>query len=56
MSWIAMAVAVVVLGCLIAFLFGPTIKTFFGTDPEPSPKDAASVRNALMKRMPDAGQ
>jgi hypothetical protein len=55
-DWIAISVAVVVLGSLIAFLFGPTIKTFFGPDFEPSPKDAASVDNALMNRMPDAGQ
>ena len=55
MLWIAMSV-VFVLGCLIAFLLGPTIKTLFGPDFEPSPKDAASVRNALMNRMPDAGQ
>jgi hypothetical protein len=56
MLWIAMSVAIVVLGCLIAFLFGPTIKTFFGPDFEPSPKDPASVDNAVMNRMPDAGQ
>jgi hypothetical protein len=56
MVWIAVSVAVVVVGGLIAFLYGPTIRTFFGPDFEPSPKDAASVDNALMNRMPDAGQ
>jgi hypothetical protein len=56
MVWIAIPVAVAVLGSLIAFLLGPTIKTFFGPDFEPSPKDPASVDNAIMNRMPDAGQ
>jgi hypothetical protein len=55
MVWIAISVVLVVAG-LIAFLLGPTIRTFFGPDFEPSPKDEASVRNALMNRMPDAGQ
>jgi hypothetical protein len=56
MHWIAISVAVVLLGGLIAFLFGPTIKTLFGPDFQPSPKDDASVDNALLNRMPDAGQ
>ncbi len=30
MVWIVIPVAVLVIGGLIAFLFGPTIKTFFG--------------------------
>jgi hypothetical protein len=56
MLWIAISLVVVALACLIAFLLGPTIKTFFGPDFEPSPKDPASLDNARMNRMPDAGQ
>jgi hypothetical protein len=56
MLWIAISIAVVVFGCLGAFMLGPTIKTVFAPDFEPAPKDEASVRNALMNRMPDAGQ
>jgi len=56
MLWVVLLVAVLALGGMIAFLFAPTSKTFFGPDFEPSPKDPASVENALMNRMPDAGQ
>jgi hypothetical protein len=56
MLWIFIPVAVLVVGGGIAFLFGPTIKTFLGPDFEPSPKDAASVENAIMNRMVDGGQ
>jgi hypothetical protein len=56
MLWIVIPVAVLVVAGLIAFLLGPTIKTFLGPDFEPAPKDDASVENALMNRMPDAGQ
>jgi hypothetical protein len=56
MLWIVIPVVVLVLVGVIALLFGPTIKTFFGPDFEPAPKDDASVENALMNRMPDAGQ
>jgi len=56
MLWFVIPVVVLVIGGLIAFFLGPTIKTFFGPDFEPSPKDPASVENALMNRFPDAGQ
>jgi hypothetical protein len=56
MLWFVIPVAVLVVGGLITFLFGPTIKTFFGPDFEPSPKDPASVENAIMNRMVDGGQ
>jgi hypothetical protein len=56
MLWIAIAVVVLIVGGLIAFLLGPTIKTLFGPDYEPAPKDDASVRNAVMPRMVDGGQ
>jgi hypothetical protein len=56
MLWILVPGAVLVLGVVTAFLFGPTIKTFFGPDFEPAPKDDASVENATMTRMVDGGQ
>ena len=56
MLWFVIPAAVLVVGGVITFLFGPTIKTFFGPDFEPSPKDAASVENAIMNRMVDGGQ
>jgi hypothetical protein len=46
----------VLMGGVGAFLFGPTIKTFFRPDFEPAPKDTASVENAIMTRMVDGGQ
>jgi hypothetical protein len=55
MLWIVIPVAVLVLGGAVAFLFGPTITTFFGPDFEPTPKDDASVDNAIMSRMVDGG-
>ncbi len=45
-----------VVGGVIALLFGPTIKTLFGPNFEPAPKDDASVENAIMTRMVDSGQ
>ncbi|MBV9831616.1 MAG: hypothetical protein JOZ82_08450 [Marmoricola sp.] len=56
MVWIVIAVGVLVVTGLVAFLFGPTIKTLFGPDFEPAPKDPASVENATMPRMVDGGQ
>jgi hypothetical protein len=56
MLWIIVPLAVLVVGGTIAFLFGPTIRTFFGPDFEPAPKDAASVEKAVMTRMVDGGQ
>ena len=57
MLWIAIAVAVavVLVGGALAFLFGPTIKTFFGPDFVPAPKSDASVENATITRMVDGG-
>lgn len=56
MLWIVIPVVVLVVGGLIAFLLAPTIKTFFGPGFEPSPKDDASVENAIMNRMVSGGQ
>jgi len=56
MVWILVAVGVLAFASVFAFLFGPTIKTLFGPDFEPTPKDPASVENAVMNRMPDAGK
>jgi hypothetical protein len=47
MLWIVIPVAVLVAAGVIAFLFGPTIKTAFGPDFEPAPKDDASVEKAI---------
>jgi hypothetical protein len=55
MVWIVVAVAVLVVGGIIAFLLGPTIRTFFGPGFEPTAKDDASVENAVMPRMVDGG-
>jgi hypothetical protein len=38
MFWIVIVVVVLALGGVIAFLFAPTIKTFFGPDFEPAPR------------------
>jgi hypothetical protein len=56
MLWIVIAAVVLVLAGVIAFLFAPTIKTFFGPNFDPAPKDPASVENARMNRMVDGGQ
>ena len=56
MVWVVIPVLLLLLGGAVAFLLGPTIKTFFGPDFEPSPKDDASVENAIMNRMVDGGQ
>jgi hypothetical protein len=55
MVWIVILGGVLVVGGVIAFLFGPTIKSLFGPDFEPAPKDDASVQNAVMPRMVDGG-
>lgn len=55
MLWIVIPVAVLLLGGVIAFLFGPTIKTIFGPDFNPAPKDDASVENAIITRMVNGG-
>jgi hypothetical protein len=47
MLWIIIPVAVFAVGCVIAFLFGPTIRSLFGPDFEPASKDDASVENAI---------
>ena len=46
MLWIVVPAAVLVVAGAIAFLFGPTIKTFFGPDFEPAPSDEASSSEA----------
>jgi hypothetical protein len=55
MMWILIAVGVLMVGGIGAFLFAPTLKSFFGPDFEPAPKDPASVDNAIMTRMVDGG-
>lgn len=55
MMWILIAVGALVVGGLGAFLFAPTLKSLFGPDFEPAPKDPASVDNAVMTRMVDGG-
>jgi hypothetical protein len=44
--WVLVPVGVLVVAGVIAFLFGPTIKTLFGPDFEPAPRDDASVDEA----------
>jgi len=56
MVWVLVGAGVSLVGGLIAFLFGPTIKTFFGPDFEPAPKDSASVDHAIQTRMVSGGQ
>ena len=46
MVWVLVPVAALVVAGVIAFLFGPTIRTFFGPDFEPAPSDDASVSEA----------
>ncbi len=48
MLWIVVPVAVLVVAGAIAFLFGPTIRTFFGPDFEPAPSDAESAKDAAL--------
>ncbi len=55
MLWIVIPVAVLIVGGLIAYLFGPTIMTFFGPSFEPAAKDDASVANARLSGMVDSG-
>jgi hypothetical protein len=38
-----------------AWLLGPTLRTFLGPDFEPTPKDDASVEQAIQTRMIDGG-
>lgn len=56
MMWVLMIVGALVVVGLGAYLFAPTIKSLFGPDFEPAPKDEASVENAIMTRMVDGGQ
>jgi hypothetical protein len=46
-----------IVGVLAAgtWLLAPTLRTFFGPDFEPTPKDDASVENAIQTRMIDGG-
>jgi hypothetical protein len=55
MVWVLVVAGVVVLGGMAVFMFGPTVRTFFGPDFEPAPKDDASVENAIQTRMVDGG-
>jgi hypothetical protein len=58
MWWIvgAAAVAVLVIGGFGAWMLLPAVRSMFGPDFEPAPKDDASVENAIMTRMVDGGQ
>ncbi len=47
MVWVLAPVAVLVVALAIAFLFGPTIRTFFGPEFEPAPRDEESVNDAV---------
>ena len=55
MVWVLLTVAVLLPIGIGVYFFGPTIKTFFGPDFEPAPKDPASVENAVQNRMVDGG-
>ena len=48
MLWVVVPVAVLVVAGVFAFLFGPTIRTFFGPDFEPAPRDDESVNDAAL--------
>jgi hypothetical protein len=52
--------AVVAAGLLVAgfgaWMLAPALRSLFGPDFEPAPKDPASVENAIMTRMVDGGQ
>lgn len=58
MWWIvgAFVVAVVVVGGFGVWMLAPALRSMFGPDFEPAPKDPASVENAIMTRMVDGGQ
>jgi hypothetical protein len=56
MGWFIGGVILTVLVISVgAWIFGPTVRTFFGPDFEPAPKDDASVENAIQTRMVDGG-
>ena len=48
-------VLALLVGGAAVWMFGPTVRTFFGPGFEPSPKDDASVENAQQTRMVDGG-
>lgn len=55
--WVYAVVAIVLAaGGFAAWMFAPTLRSLFGPDFEPAPKDDASVENAIMTRMVDGGQ
>jgi hypothetical protein len=58
MWWIVGVIALAVLGCagFGAWMLAPAVRSLFGHDFEPAPKDPASVENAIMTRMVDGGQ
>lgn len=58
MWWIVglIVAAVVVAGGFGAWMLAPALRSMFGPDFEPAPKDPASVENAIMTRMVDGGQ
>ena len=56
MWWIIGLVGVgVVLVGFGAWMLAPSLRSLFGHDFEPAPKDSASVDNAIMTRMVDGG-
>jgi hypothetical protein len=58
MGWVYGGAAAVVLmvGGFGAWMLAPALRSMFGPDFEPSPKDAASVENAVTTRMVSGGQ
>jgi hypothetical protein len=56
--WIVGSIAAVVLAATAfgVWMLAPSLRSMFGPDFEPAPKDDASVENAMMTRMVDGGQ
>jgi hypothetical protein len=51
-----LGVAVLAIGAVGTWMLAPAVRSLFGHDFEPAPKDDASVENAIMTRMVDGGQ
>ena len=56
MVWVLLTIGIAIPVAVGAYFLAPTLRTFFGPDFEPTPKDDASVENAIMTRMVDGGQ
>jgi hypothetical protein len=55
MTWVLLMIGFAIPVAIAAYFFVPTLKTIFGPDFEPTPKDDASVENAVQTRMVDGG-